>query len=143
MTTRIITKEDTFNIIVHISNAEREGLVSHRKAQQVTAFVLFRAYTGQRTLATVMKLTVGQFREALQSDKPVLQVEFSQDKIKMGHYVPLLPDLVEVIYPLLEGRDDNKHMFRYCSFYNWVKRQKISLSRISGHFVLGDLRKFC
>jgi hypothetical protein len=33
-------------------------------------------------------------------------------------------------------------MFEYYSFYNWLKRQKIPLSRISGHFLLGDLRKF-
>ncbi len=142
VTARIVTKEDVANIIVHISKAEQEGFISHRKAQQFTAFVLFGAYTGQRTLATMMKLTVGQFRDALQSDKPVIHVRSSQDKIKMGHYVPLHPHVVEVIYPLLDGRNDNKHMFRYYSFHNWVKRQKISLSRISGHFVLGDLRKF-
>jgi hypothetical protein len=90
----------------------------------------------------MMKLTVGQFRGALQLDKPVLHVKSFQDKIKMGHYVPLHPQLVEVIHPLLNGKDDNKHMFEYYSFYNWVKRQKIPLSRISGHFVLGYLRKF-
>jgi hypothetical protein len=56
--------------------------------------------------------------------------------------MPLHPHLVEAIYPLLEGRDDNKHMFRYYSLYNWVKRQKIPLSRISSDFVLGDPRKF-
>jgi len=82
VTARIITKEDIANIIVHISKAEQEGLISHRKAQQFTAFVLFGAYTGQRTLATMMKLTVGQFRDALQSDKPVIHVRSSQDKIK-------------------------------------------------------------
>lgn len=76
VTARIVTKEDIATIIVHISNAEREGLLSHRKSHQFTAFVLFGAYTGQRTIA-MMKLTVGQFRDALQLDKPVLRVEFS------------------------------------------------------------------
>jgi len=33
-------------------------------------------------------------------------------------------------------------MFGYNSFNQWRKRQKIRLSRISGHFVLGNLRKF-
>ncbi len=42
----------------------------------------------------------------------------------------------------LDGRNDNKHMFEYYSFYKWIKRQKIPLSRIAGHLVLGDLRKF-
>ena len=130
VTARIITKEDIANILVHISKAEHEGLISHHKAQQFTAFVLFGAYTGQRTIATMMKLTVGQFRDALQLDKPVLHVESSQDKIKMSHYVPLHPHVVEVFYPLLDGRDDKKFMFEYYSFYNWVKQQKIPLLRI-------------
>ena len=142
LTARIITREDIVNVIANISKAEQEGLISHRKAQQFTAFVLFGAYTGQRTIATMMKLTVGQFRDALQSDKPVVHVKSPQDKIRMAHYVPLHPHVVEAVYPLLDGRNDNKHMFRYYSFYKWVKRQKISLTRISGHFVLGDLRKF-
>ena len=142
LTARIITKEDIFNVIAHISRAEQEGLISHRKAQQFTACVLFGAYTGRRTIAAMMKLTVGQFRDALQADKPVLHVKSQQDKIRMAHYVPLHPQVVEAVYPLLDGRDDNKHMFRYYSFYKWIKQQKIPLSRIADRFVLGDLRKF-
>jgi hypothetical protein len=60
----------------------------------------------------------------------------------MAHYVPVHPQVVEAVHPLLDGRNDNKHMCEYYSFYNWIKRQKIPLSRISSHFVLGDLRKF-
>ena len=90
----------------------------------------------------MMKLTVGQFRDALQSDKPVIHVESQQDKIRMAHYVPVHPQVVEAANPLLDGRKDNKYMFQYYSFYKWVKREKIALTRISGHFVLGDLRKF-
>jgi len=142
VTARIVTREDIVNVIAHISKAEQEGLISHRKAQQFTAFVLFGAYTGQRTIATIMKLTVGQFRDALRSDKPVVHVESQQDKIRMAHYVPVHPHVVEALHPLLDGRDDNKHMFRYYSFYKWIKRQKIPLTRTASHFVLGDLRKF-
>jgi len=90
----------------------------------------------------MMKLTVGQFKDALQSDKPVIHVESQQDKIGMAHYVPVHPQVVEAANPLLDGRKDNKYMFQYYSFYKWVKREKIALTRISGHFVLGDLRKF-
>jgi integrase len=142
VTTRIITREDIVNIIAHISKAEQEGLISRYKALQFTAFVLFGAYTGQRTLATMMKLTVGQFRDALQLNKPVLYVKSSQDKIKMSHVVPLHPELLKSILLLLDGRDNDKHMFEYYSICKWITREKIPLSRISGHFVLGDLRKF-
>ena len=88
------------------------------------------------------RLTVGQFRAALQSEKPVLHVDSSQDKIKMEHYVPLHPQVINSLKLVLDGRSENADMFAYNSFNQWVKRQKIRLSRISGHFVLGDLRKF-
>ena len=45
----------------------------------------------------MMKLTVGQVREALRASKPVLRVEPSQDKIRMEHYVPLHPQLAGVM----------------------------------------------
>jgi hypothetical protein len=88
------------------------------------------------------KLIVKQFRDAMQSENPVIQVKASQDKIKMEHYVPLHPQVVEAIQPLLEGRRDDTLMFEYNIFWMWIKRQKIPLTRISSHFVLGDLRKF-
>ena len=88
------------------------------------------------------KLTVGQFRDALQSHKPVLQVHSSQDKIKMEDYVPLHPQVIKAVQPRLDGRDDDKPMFQYYSFYKWVKQQKILHARVSSHFILGDLRKF-
>lgn len=34
-------------------------------------------------------------------------------------------------------------MLEHGSFWMWVKRQKIPMSRFEGHFVLGDLHKFC
>ncbi len=33
-------------------------------------------------------------------------------------------------------------MFKYRSFYQWVWRRKIVMSRFKGYFLLGDLRKF-
>ena len=128
--------------LAHISNAEKDGLISSHRAQQYTAFVLFGAFTGQRSLATISKLTVGQFREALQSDKPCIEVQSSQDKIKMQHYVPLHPQVIQAIQPLLDERDDDEPLFEYNSLVMWVKRQKIPLTRVTTHFVLGDLRKF-
>ncbi len=88
------------------------------------------------------KLTVGQFREALRSDKPCMGVKSSQDKIKMQHYVPLHPQVIQAIQPLVEGRGDDELLFEYTSLLQWVKREKIPLTRIASHFVLGDLRKF-
>ncbi|MGZ4846550.1 MAG: hypothetical protein ACXV3E_01985 [Halobacteriota archaeon] len=33
-------------------------------------------------------------------------------------------------------------MFEYISLLQWVKREKVPLTRIAADFVLGDLRKF-
>ena len=93
-------------------------------------------------MATMMKLTVGQLRESLRAAKPVLRVGPSQDKIRMEHYVPLHPQVIEAIQPLLNGRPDDELMFQHGSFWMWIKRQKIMMSRFKGHFQLGDLRKF-
>jgi hypothetical protein len=76
------------------------------------------------------------------ADKPVLQVDSSQDKVRMSHYVPLHPRVVEALKPLLAGRKDDELMFTHSSFLQWIKRQRIPMSRFRGHFQLGDLRKF-
>ena len=142
VTDRIVTKKDICNILQYIESAERDGKISPERSVQYSAFVLFGAYTGQRSEATIEKLTVGQFREAIVADKPVLQVDSSQDKTRMSHYVPLHPRVVEALKPLLVARNDDEPMFTHGSFLNWIKREKIPMSRFKGHFVLGDLRKF-
>jgi hypothetical protein len=61
----------------------------------------------------------------------------------MQHYVPLHPQVIQAIEPLLGDRsDDNNPILDYNSLAMWVKRHKISLTRATTHFVLGDLRKF-
>jgi integrase len=143
VTNRIVVKEDVERVIDHIRRAESRGIISRARAEQYTAFTVFGALTGQRSMATMMKLTVGQFRAALMDSKPVLRIEPLQDKIRMEHYVPLHPQVIEAIQPLLDGRQYDELMFKHGSFWMWVKRQKIPMSRFEGHFVLGDLRKFC
>jgi hypothetical protein len=139
VTNRIITKKDVETVLSHIKTTKTKGHINRERALNYTAFVLFGAYTGQQSLATMSKLTVGQFREALQSKKPVLHIKSSQDKIRMEHYVPLHPRVIDVVRPFVETRSDDDLMFEYEGFIQWMKRQKIPLSRISGHFVLGDL----
>ena len=141
-TSRIITQADIKNVLSHIKRAEGAGKISKQRALQYTAFVVFGAYTGQRTLATMSRLKVRQFRAALQMEKPVLLVNAEQDKIRMEHYVPLHPQVVQAIKPLLEGTSEDERMFAYNSLVQWLKQEKIPLARIAAHFTLGDLRKF-
>jgi len=142
VTSQIVTKEDIENVLTHIRNAEKDGRISSPKAQEYTGFVVFGAYTGQRSLATMSKLTVRQAREALQSDTPCIEVLASQDKIRFSHYVPLHSRVIEAIRPLLEGRNDDERLFSYESMIAWVKREKIPLIRIARKFTLGSLRKW-
>ena len=60
----------------------------------------------------------------------------------MQHYVPLHPQVIGAVEPLIDDRNDDETVFLYNSLAPWVKRQQIPLSRTKGNFVLGDLRKF-
>ncbi len=77
-------------------------------------------------------------------NKPVVRITAKQCKIKFEHYCPLHPVVIVAIKPLVEERGDNELVFSYTSFANFVRedRNKIPLSRINNHFVVGDLRKF-
>lgn len=110
VTNRIVTKQDIENILAHIKTAEKEGRLNAYRARQYAAFILFAAYTGQRSNATISKLTIEQFQEALQLEKPVIRVRASQDKIRMEHYVPLHPQAVKSLKLLLNGRADDELM---------------------------------
>jgi integrase len=129
VTSRIVTKEDINNVLQHIAKANRGAEIGPERSAQYSALVLFGAYTGQRSEATIAQLTVGQFRTALAHDKPVLEVGSPQDKIRMSHYVPLHPRVVKVLEPLLAGRNEDDLMFTHSSFKQWIKRQKIPMSR--------------
>jgi integrase len=96
VTERIVTKGDIENVLSHIKQAENKGEINWGKSAQYSAFVIFGAFTGQRSEATMAKLTVGQLRESLRSEKPVLLVESSQDKNRTQHYVPLHPQVITV-----------------------------------------------
>jgi len=142
VTSRIITLTDIENVLTHIKRAELAGRINRERALEYTAFILFSAYTGQRSMATVAKITVRQFQDAIKHKKPVLRVKASQDKIRYEHYVPLHRIVIDAITPLLRARVKNEKLFSYNAIIQWFKREKIPLTRISSHFTLGDLRKF-
>jgi hypothetical protein len=82
--------------------------------------VLFGAFTRQRPLATIARLTVGQFKQAGNMRKPVVDILPEQDKIRMQHHCPLHPQVVEAILPVLDGpRDESLFLSTYrfnCGF---------------------------
>ncbi|MGZ7120643.1 MAG: hypothetical protein ACXVIF_01655, partial [Halobacteriota archaeon] len=83
VTRRIVTHEDIENVLTYIKRAEQNGEINETRARQYKAFVLFSAYTGQRSMATTARLIAGQFKEALGNSTPVLHVTAQQDKIRM------------------------------------------------------------
>jgi len=141
VTSRIVTKEDVENLLRTIENEYCKGRIDPYHYLNYKAIVLFGAFTGQRPLATTARLTVRQFKEAMKLDRPVLDVLPEQDKIRMQHYCPLHPRVVEAVLPLLE-RSEDEPVFKQLSFQQWLKRNETRLLHNSFRIVNGDLRKF-
>jgi hypothetical protein len=103
VTSRIITKEDVENVLSAIQTAYQNNEIDWDHYLHFKAIVLFSAFTGQRPQATTARLTVGQFKTAISQKKSVIDVLPEQDKIRMQHYCPLHPQVVDTVRPLLEA----------------------------------------
>jgi hypothetical protein len=143
VTGRIVTKEDVENVLYTIQKSFENGEIDSDHYLNYRALVLFAAFGGQRPQATIARLAVGQFRAAVNHQKPVIDVLPEQDKIRMQHYCPLHPQVVDGVRPLLDGRRNDERMFKQLPFERWLKQHKIQLLHCDAHFVPGDLRKFC
>lgn len=143
VTNRIVPKEDVENVLKSIEQAFNIGRIDHYHYLNYKAIVLFGAFTGQRPLVTIARLTVRQFEDAMKMEKPVVDVLPEQDKIRFQHYCPLHPQIVETIMPVLEGRRHSEHVFEQLSFQEWLKYTNIRLLHGGARIVNGDLRKFC
>lgn len=143
VTSRIVTKEDVENVLKAIEQAHNTGRVDDYHYLNYKALMLFGAFTGQRPLATIARLTVEQFRKALKLQKPVLDVLPQQDKIRMQHYCPLHPQVVEAMLPVLDGREDDELVFEQLSFQQWLRYNEVRLLHSNVRIVNGDLRKLC
>lgn len=143
VTSRIVTKQDVEKVLGAIELAYGRGRVDDRHYLNYNALILFGAFTGQRPLATIARLTVGQFKEGVTLEKPVVNVFPEQDKIRMQHYCPLHPQVVEAILPLLDGKRDDEPIFEQLSFQQWLRYNEVRLLRGNVRIVNGDLRKFC
>ncbi|MGZ4944175.1 MAG: hypothetical protein ACXV6K_07845 [Halobacteriota archaeon] len=65
VTSRIVTEEDIRNVLSAIERSYQNGEIGQEHYLNYRAIVLFGAYTGQRSQATIARLTVGQFRAAV------------------------------------------------------------------------------
>ncbi len=97
----------------------------------MSVYITIREVTALRTL------TVGQFREALGKDRPVLHVKAEQDKIRFEHYVPLTNAWWRLFVPFSMG----EKMQGLCSA-RFVLEVGISAENsnvaVQGHFVRGS-----
>jgi|BarGraNGADG00212_2_1021979.scaffolds.fasta_scaffold01769_8 integrase len=138
----MVTKKDVENLLSTIERANSNGDIDTSHYLNYKALVLFGAFTGQRPLATIARLTVKQFKKTVTLRRPVLDVFPWQDKIRMQHYCPLHPQDVEAIVPALGGRHNNEPMFTHFSFQQWLRHTEIRLQQSNLSMVNGDLRKF-
>ena len=65
VTSRIVTKEDVENVLLAIRQTYEEEEIDHHHYLSYRAIVLLGAFTGQRPQATIARLLVGQFRNAI------------------------------------------------------------------------------
>jgi integrase len=137
LTSRIITVQDVSKTLEKILCAP----ISTDERINFQTLILFLAYSGQRVVTT-SRLTVGQFRHALESNPPVLTVEANQDKIRLQHYVPIHNNLIPHLNDLIGDRKDAEIMFNYNGLMRWLQHNPVPLSRITGNLQLKDLRKF-
>jgi hypothetical protein len=91
VTSRIVVKEDVENVLKAIDQAFSIGRIDDYHFLNYKVIVLFGAFAGQRPLATIARLIVEQFREAVKMRKLIVDVLPWQDKIRMQHYCPLHP----------------------------------------------------
>jgi integrase len=148
LTERIVTREDIDTVFQRIAAKEEKG-TDPSKIRNYRAFALLASYTGLRP-STIQRLTVGQFRTALNEEKPVLHVLAEQEKNRVEHYVPLHPVVIGAIREVLardfDENDDAKPFFMFHSFEKWLERQRIPLPRVhdqnKAHLWLSDFRKF-
>jgi len=143
VTSRIVTKGDIEHLLAAIEHSYLNGGIDRDYYLNYRAIVLFGAFTGQRSQATIARLRIRQFRAAVASKKPAIEVLPEQDKIRMQHYCPLAPQVVTAITPLLDGRADDELMFKELSFERWLRQQNVLLTHGGKPFLPGDLRKFC
>jgi hypothetical protein len=116
VTSRIVTKEDVESVLLAIRQAHEEEEIDTDHFLNFRAIVLFSAFTGQRPQASVARLSVRQFSNAIGLEKPVLDILPEQHKIRTQHYCPLHLQVAEAIAPLLNERHDDEVMFKQLSF---------------------------
>ena len=137
LTSRIITRDDVRNALSVIHHSA----LPEKAKQNYCCAILFLAYSGQRVI-TACRITVGQFRDALNQSLPVLTVYAKQDKIRLEHYVPLHPLIIQNLLYAIEGRSSDECLFSYEGLKQWLSRNPVPLSQTKGNLQLKDLRKF-
>jgi len=138
LTTRIIVQED---IQKALHSIEDDKTLSAERRQNYQSLLLFLSYSGQRTV-TASRITVSQFKTALEQNPPVLTVNAEQDKLRMEHYVPIHPVLIPPIEKVIIGKTNDDLVFDYLGLQRWLKHHPITLTHTKGKLELKDLRKF-
>jgi hypothetical protein len=123
------------------SSGEKNWDGSNKTKQNYCCAILFLAYSGQRVI-TACRITVGQFRDALNRSPHVLTVQARQDKIRLEHYAPLHPLIIPYLIDAIEGRSSDEGLFSYEGLKQWLSRNPVPLSQTKGNLQLKDLRKF-
>jgi hypothetical protein len=105
VTNRIVTKEDIQNLLETIEQAYAKGRIDYYHYQDYKAIVLFGAFTGQRPLATIARLKIGQLKVAVDQEKPVLTSCLNKTRFACSTIAPCIHKLLKLccLYSMAAG----------------------------------------
>jgi integrase len=107
------------------------------------AGILFASYTGQRPESTIGKITVGEFKEALSRNPPVLWIPENKDKERFPHWVPLHPVVVKWVGAYVSlMKKDREIAFGYYALRKLLDDLNIKAIHTGRKIAISHMRKF-
>jgi integrase len=135
----IIREEDVKNIIRAIWKGNYPPFLKLK----YIAGILFASYTGQRPESTIGKITVGEFKEALSRNPPVLWIPENKDKERFPHWVPLHPVVVKWVGAYVSlMKKDREIAFGYYALRKLLDDLNIKAIHTGRKIAISHMRKF-
>ncbi len=136
----LIREGDVKNLINALWESEE---YSYYQKLKYTTAILFGAYTGQRPMSTMSRLTKEELEEAINRDPPLIYISEEKDKESFPHWVPLHPTLVQWLRKYLEVMDpQTEYLFAYPKIRKIFRKLNVKAIHTGKRITISHLRKF-